>query len=314
MTFQHEYADLLLQARCKSDPPSVQTHQPRIFPSSYSPLSTPPWNLTLLRSLIAHVRLPDTYPALVAQARTAFHLPPHSTLQITTDVLDVCRGAPVRITEDVYGLLRGMLDYIRVEVAEEDDGEGGNQNKRQQEKGNGGEIHDGHKVKRGEGGECLEDGLDFVDVFSADGDQSSVVSNSALTKQPSQDTRALQTKPTTQKPRARLPPTAVPTASNSAPLPLQPPPPVASKEVDPEDPCFIVFISGPNTTHQTLFMVRKKDRISKVLSDACWHFGVDASLAQLVMRNDDDLLFPPHMTMEDCGAGKWTHFAVGMSM
>ncbi|KAF8885947.1 hypothetical protein BD779DRAFT_1531666, partial [Infundibulicybe gibba] len=175
-----------------------------------------------------------------------------------------------------------VLDYIRVEVVDEGDGEGGNQNKRQREKENGGEVHDGHKMKRGEGGECLEDGLDFVDVLSADGDRPSVASNNALAKQPSQDTRALPTKPTAQKPRACLPPTAAPTASNSAPLPLQPPPPVAPKEVGPpEDPRFIIYISGPNTTHRTIFMVRKTDRVSKVLSDACWHFGVDASLSVL---------------------------------
>ncbi|KAF8887564.1 hypothetical protein BD779DRAFT_1672694 [Infundibulicybe gibba] len=62
------------------------------------------------------VHLPETFQALVNLARITFHLHENIQLRITTDNLDVCHNAPVHITEDVYGSLRDVLDYLRVEV------------------------------------------------------------------------------------------------------------------------------------------------------------------------------------------------------
>ncbi|KAF8883228.1 hypothetical protein BD779DRAFT_1802026 [Infundibulicybe gibba] len=67
----------------------------------------------------AFVCLPDSYTALLALARATFGLPPHTVLRVAIGTLDICRGAPVRITKEAYPMLRGVLDIIRVEVIEE---------------------------------------------------------------------------------------------------------------------------------------------------------------------------------------------------
>ncbi|KAF8883224.1 hypothetical protein BD779DRAFT_878145 [Infundibulicybe gibba] len=269
------------------------------------------------------VRLPDTYPALVAQARTAFHLPPHSALQITTDVLDVCRGAPVRITEDVYGLLKGVLDYIRVEVAEESDGEGGNQNKGQRRKGHrglgeeSGEARDDNQGEQG-GGE-MEDGLDFVDVFVAGGAQQlekppSVASSNTHAKRSGQGTHVLQTKPKAQKSRALPSAAATPTPPSDSPASLpQPPPLVVLKEVGlSKDPYFWIHISGPGTTHKTTLVTCNTHLVSQVLEAAYSQFKFTQYYARLIMEcpTRGRVLCPPEMTMEDCGAKLGSHFTL----
>ncbi|KAF8885959.1 hypothetical protein BD779DRAFT_1673406 [Infundibulicybe gibba] len=224
------------------------------------------------------VRLPDTFPALVTLARTTFHLPPHAALQITTDMLDVCRGDPVGITEDVYGLLRGVLDYLRVEVVED----GNKDRSKGQREGGNGRLGLGNDEKEPwEERQSLEE-LGFVDVFSASGVQQSkqpppnVVSHGGG---PSQGTHVLQTKPKTRNPRASPSTAAAPASSNGSPaplLPLQSPLPVTPSAVGPpDDPTnFVIYISGPNSTHGTAFVTCSTRRVSEVLHAARLHFGV----------------------------------------
>ncbi|KAF8883223.1 hypothetical protein BD779DRAFT_877998 [Infundibulicybe gibba] len=245
-----------------------------------------PHTATIVRRTF--IRLPDTFPALVSLARTTFRLPLHAALQITTDMLDVCRGDPVQITEDVYGLLRGVLNFLRVEVVEDGDGEEENRNEGQQETGNGltarsagtGKIDNIQEEERREGGESLEDtGLDFVDVFPVNGAQRSEQSSPSVVsrvKRPGQGTHVLSTKPATPVLRAPSSTAAAPAPASGSPGPLPPQPalPVVSPEVGlPEDPRFVIYVSGPMVAHEVM-VVCSTDRASKVLEVSravSWH-------------------------------------------
>ncbi|KAF8883217.1 hypothetical protein BD779DRAFT_1674571 [Infundibulicybe gibba] len=249
--------------------------------------STPAGPCTTVIADRAFVHLPDTFSALVSLTRTSFRLPPCGVLQFTTDMLDVCRGAQVRITESVYGLLRGMLDSLSVEVVEDDNGEGENQSKSQWKGRNGGlrvcsarpEKIDGSQ-KEGKG-DRREDELDSANVFAADGAQQSeqslsIASSNTFVKQPSHDISTLSTEPTTPDPRASPSSAAVPVSASGslAPLPLQSPPPITPLAIGPpDDPTnFVIYISGPNTTHETTFVTCSKHPVSKVLLAARSHF------------------------------------------
>ena len=53
-----------------------------------------------------------------AAVRKKFHLDTSAALEFTTSTLDICRGAPVFIDEDVYETMSSFLDEIVVTVVD----------------------------------------------------------------------------------------------------------------------------------------------------------------------------------------------------
>ncbi|KAI4525621.1 hypothetical protein K525DRAFT_191041 [Schizophyllum commune Loenen D] len=61
---------------------------------------------------------PTNFVTMEAAVRKKFHLNTSAALEFTTSTLDICRGAPVFIDEDVYETMSSFLDEIVVTVVD----------------------------------------------------------------------------------------------------------------------------------------------------------------------------------------------------
>ncbi|KAL1725677.1 hypothetical protein EV714DRAFT_277273 [Schizophyllum commune] len=61
---------------------------------------------------------PTNFVTMEAAVRKKFHLDTSAALEFTTSTLDICRGAPVFIDEDVYETMSSFLDEIVVTVVD----------------------------------------------------------------------------------------------------------------------------------------------------------------------------------------------------